>query len=284
MPDFPLIDTHVHVYDPSAISFPWMADVPQLDSPHGSAEYTAAIGPVAVDKLVFVEVDAGPGEHLAEARWVETLARSDSRIAGIVASMPLEDGAATEADIAAFAKMPLARGVRRLIQGHASEPDWCLRPAFVEGVKAVGRHGLHFEICIYHPQMKDAAELVRRCPEVSFVLDHIGKPGIRDGLAEPWGREIRDLAALPNVVCKLSGVITEADHRSWTYDQIGPYMSHVIDTFGFDRLVFGGDWPVLELAATYPEWVAAVDRVTAGVAVGDLRKLYRDNAIRVYRL
>jgi L-fuconolactonase len=284
MPDFTIVDTHVHLYDPAAIAYPWMAGVPKLNSKHGSAEYTAAIGPLKVDKLVFVEVDAGPGEHLAEARWVETLARSDSRIAGIVASIPLEEGAAAEADIAAFAKMPLARGVRRLIQGHAGEPGWCLRPAFVEGVKAVGRHGLHFEICIYHPQMKGAAELVRRCPEIDFVLDHIGKPGIRDGLAEPWGREIRDLAALPNVVCKLSGVITEADYRSWSYDQIAPYMSHVIDTFGFDRLVFGGDWPVLELAASYPEWVAIVDRVTAGVPESDLRKNYRDNAIRVYRL
>jgi L-fuconolactonase len=284
MPDFSIVDTHVHLYDPAAIAYPWMAGVPKLNSPHGPAEYTAAIGPVKVDKLVFVEVDAGPGEHLAEARWVETLARSDSRIAGIVASIPLEEGAAAEADIAAFAKMPLARGVRRLIQGHAGEPGWCLRPAFVEGVKAVGRHGLPFEICIYHSQMKDAAELVRRCPEVSFVLDHIGKPGVRDGLAELWGREIRDVAALPNVVCKLSGVTTEADHRAWTYDQVAPYMSHVVDTFGFDRLVFGGDWPVLELAASYPEWVAIVDRVTAGVPESDLRKLYRDNAIRIYRL
>jgi L-fuconolactonase len=284
VPDFPLIDTHVHVYDPSAISFPWMGDVPQLDSPHGSAEYTAAIGPVAVDKLVFVEVDAGPGEHLAEARWVENLARSDSRISGTVASTPLEDGAAAEAEIAAFAKMPLARGVRRLIQGHAGEPGWCLRPAFVEGVKAVGRYGLHFEICIYHPQMRDAVELIRRCPEVSFVLNHLGKPGIRDGHAEPWGREIREMAALPNVVCKMSGVVTEADHRAWTYDEVAPYISHAINTFGFDRLVFGGDWPVLELAASYPQWIAIVDRVTAGVPESDLRKLYRDNAMRVYRL
>jgi L-fuconolactonase len=92
------------------------------------------------------------------------------------------------------------------------------------------------------------------------------------------------MAALPNVVCKVSGVVTEADHRAWTYDQVGPYISHVIDTFGFDRLVFGGDWPVLELAASYPQWVAIVDRVTAGVPESDLRKLYRDNAMRVYRL
>jgi L-fuconolactonase len=284
VPDFPLIDTHAHLYDPSAIAYPWMAGMPALNAPHGSAEYTAAIGPVAVEKLVFVEVDAAPGAHLDEARWVENLARTDGRIAGIVASIPLEKGGAAEADIAEFAKMPLARGVRRLIQGHVDEPGWCLRPAFVDGVKLVGGHGLIFEICIYHPQMRDAAELARRCPDVSFVLDHLGKPGIKDGLSEPWRSDIRALAERPNVACKISGAVTEADHRSWRYDQVAPYVSHSIECFGFDRVMFGGDWPVLELATTYPDWVAVVDRITAGVAEGDLRKLYRDNAIRTYRL
>ena len=284
MPAFPLIDTHVHLYDPSAIGYPWMAGVRPLNSPHGSFEYTTAIAGVAVDKLVFVEVDAGPGEHLAEARWVENLARTDTRIAGIVASIPLENGAAAEADIAEFAKMPLARGVRRLIQGHLDEPGWCLRPDFVAGVKLVGHHGLGFEICIRHPQMKDAIELVRRCPHVSFILDHIGKPGIKDRLTEPWRSDMRDLARLPNVVCKISGVVTEADHKAWTYDQIAPYVAHAIDCFGFDRVMFGGDWPVMELATRYPDWVASVDRITAGVSLADVRKLYRDNAVRAYRL
>jgi L-fuconolactonase len=284
VPDFPIVDTHVHLYDPAAISYPWMAGVPALNSRHGSEEYTAAIGPVAVEKLVFVEVDAGPGAHLAEARLVEKLAQADKRVAAIVASMPLEQGASTEPDIVTFAGMPLARGVRRLIQGHVSEPGWCLRQAFVEGVKLVAKHGLGFEICIYHPQMKDAIELVRRCPEVSFVLDHIGKPGIEAGLTEPWKTEMRTLASLPNIVCKLSGVVTEADHAAWTYEQVAPYMAHAIGCFGFDRVMFGGDWPVLNLASRYPDWVAVVDRVTAGVARGDLRKLYRDNAIRQYRL
>jgi len=284
VPAFPLIDTHVHLYDPSAIGYPWMAGVRPLNSPHGSFEYTTAIAGVAVDKLVFVEVDAGPGEHLAEARWVENLARTDTRIAGIVASIPLENGAAAEADVAEFAKMPLARGVRRLIQGHLDEPGWCLRPDFVAGVKLVGHHGLGFEICIKHPQMKDAIELVRRCPHVSFILDHIGKPGIKDRLTEPWRSDMRDLARLPNVVCKISGVVTEADHKAWTYDQIAPYVAHAIDCFGFDRVMFGGDWPVMELATRYPDWVASVDRITAGVSLADVRKLYRDNAVRAYRL
>ena len=284
MPDFPLVDAHVHLYDPGAIDHPWMKDEPRLDSPHGSAEYSAAIGDVAVDKLVFVEVDVAPGRHLEEAVWVEAAARSDDRIGAIVASMPLETGAAAEPDIAAFARMPLARAVRRLIQGHVDEPGWCLRPDFVDGVRLLAKYDLGFEICIVHPQMDDAIELVTRCPEVNFILDHIGKPGIKDGLREPWGSRMRELARLPNVVCKLSGVVTEADHKTWTYEKIAPYVAHAIECFGFDRVAFGGDWPVMELATRYPDWVAIVDRVTAGASEAELRKLYRDTAIAFYRL
>ena len=284
MPDFPIVDAHVHLYDPDALDYPWMKDEPALNSPHGSAEYTAAIAGVAVDKLVFVEVDAAGGRHLDEAVWVEAAARNDSRIGAIVASMPLEKGRAAEPDIAAFARMPLARAVRRLIQAHVDEPGWCLRPDFIAGVKLLAKYDLGFEICIVHPQMADAIELVRRCPEVRFILDHIGKPGIKDGLREPWWSQMRELASLPNVVCKVSGVVTEADHKSWTYDQVAPYVAHAIEFFGFDRVAFGGDWPVVELATRYPDWVAIVDRVTAGASPADVRKLYRDTAIAFYDL
>ena len=284
MPDFPLVDAHVHLYNPDAIDYPWMRGEPALDAPHGPSEYTAAIDGVAVDKLVFVEVDAASGRHLDEAVWVEAQARNDNRVQAIVASMPLEKGAAAEPDIAAFARMPLARAVRRLIQGHIDEPGWCLRPDFLEGVRLLAKYDLGFEICIYHPQMTDAIELVRRCPDVSFILDHIGKPGIREGSREPWWSRMRELAGLPNVICKISGVVTEADHATWTYEQVAPYVAHAIECFGFSRCAFGGDWPVMELATRYPAWVAIVDRVTAGASTADLRSLYRDTAIAYYRL
>jgi predicted TIM-barrel fold metal-dependent hydrolase len=284
LPDFPLVDAHVHLYDPDLIAYSWMADIPLLNSLHGSAEYSEAIGGVAVEKLVFVEVDAGPGVHLDEAKWVEAAAERDPRIQGIVATVPLENGPeSVAADLAAVARMPLARGVRRLIQGHVDEPGWCLRDPFVEAVRLLAQLGLSFDICIYHPQMADAIELVRRCPEVSFILDHIGKPGIKRGLRDPWWTRIREMAGLPNVICKISGVVTEAD-EDWTYDQVAPYVAHAIESFGFDRVAFGGDWPVLELAGRYPEWVKIVDRVTAGASAAELRKLYRDNAVAFYRL
>jgi L-fuconolactonase len=119
---------------------------------------------------------------------------------------------------------------------------------------------------------------------VSFILDHIGKPGIKAGIREPWWGQIKALAELPNVSCKISGVVTEADHRAWTYDEVAPYIERAIECFGFDRAMFAGDWPVSELATGYENWVSTLDRVLSKVPRSELEKLYRNNAIRAYRV
>ncbi|MEX0853909.1 MAG: amidohydrolase family protein [Bauldia sp.] len=284
MPGFPIIDCHLHLYDPRALPYGWMKDDPILDWLHGPAEFEAASNGVAVEAMVFVEVDVDAGFHMAEARWVAEAAKTDRRVKAIVASVPLEKGRAVEADVKALAAMPQVRAVRRLIQAHVDEPGWCLKPDFVDGVRMLADYRLSFEIGIYHPQILDAVELVKRCPGVTFMLVHIGKPGIKNGVREPWWSGIGELARLPNVVCKVSGVLTEADHRRWAYDQVAPYIARAIECFGYDRVAFGGDWPVLERAAPYRDWVGVVDRVTAGASAADLKKLYRDNAIRHYRL
>jgi L-fuconolactonase len=284
LPEFPIIDAHVHLFDPSNLPYAWLAGAAPINKPHLPSDFDRLTAPVKVDGIVFVEVDVDDPRYLDEARWVEKTAQSDPRVRGMVAGMPLEKGVSIEGDIAEYAKLPRARGVRRLIQKHASEPGWCLRPDFVAAVKLLPKYGLNFDICIFHSQMRDAIDLVRRCPDVSFILDHIGKPGIKDGITQPWRSEMRELAELPNVICKISGVVTEADHKAWTYDQVAPYVAHSIETFGFDRVAFGGDWPVSELATRYADWVAVVDRVVAGASDTEKRKLYRDNAIRFYRL
>lgn len=284
MPDYPIVDSHLHVYDPGRLSYPWMREVPPLDRPHLPADFRAGLGGVEVEAAVFVEVDAAEDQKLAEAGFVAGLAAADPLIAGMVVGVPLDQGEATAALLDAVAGMPGVRGVRHLIQGHAGEPGWCLREPFVEGVRSLAARDLSFDICVYHPQLADAAELVRRCPEVRFVLDHIGKPGIRAGLTEPWRRELSALAALPNVWCKISGVVTEADHAAWTEAEVAPYVAHAIEAFGYSRCMFGGDWPVATLATGYARWVALVDEITAGAAEGDRRRLWRDSAIEFYRL
>lgn len=284
MPDFPIVDCHVHLFDPAVLPYHWLANAPAINKRHLPQDYTEQTRPVVVDKYVFVEVDVEVGRHVDEARWVADLGKADKRLGGIVAAVPLERGKAIEPDLAALAKIPLVKGVRRLIQNFANQPGWCLQPGFVEAVKLLPKYGFTFDLCIFHLQMADTIELVRRCPEVSFMLDHIGKPGVKANLREPWWSQIRDLARLPNVICKISGVVTEDDHKSWTYDRVAPYIAHAIESFGPDRVAFGGDWPVNELAAPYPDWVEVVDRVAAGMPAADLQKLYRDNAIGFYRL
>ena len=233
MDAFPIIDSHVHLYDPRLISYPWMAGEPELNKTHSPADFTMACGPIQVDGIIFVEVDAAPSDRLKEAEWVTDLAGQDGRIKAIVAAAPLELGEAAGPDLERLATLPLVRGIRRLIQSEP-DPEFCLRPDFVAGVKLLAAYDLSFDLCVYHHQLGSALELVRRCPEIRFVLDHVGKPGIRTGWMDPWRSHIRELSALPNVWCKLSGMATEANHEAWTHEDLRPYIDHVVESFGFE--------------------------------------------------
>jgi L-fuconolactonase len=260
-----------------------MKNVPPLNKPHLMTDFTRLTAGVEVEKIVFVEVDVVANQHLDEARWVAQQAQMDNRLRGMVASIPLENGPAVEEELAAYVEIAIARGARRLIESH-SHPGWCLREAFVKGVKLLPKYGLTFDLCLFHRQLSEVIQLVHLCPEVKFIVDHIAKPAIKAGITEPWRGQMQILAKLPNVWCKISGVVTEADHLAWTPEQVIPYIAHAIDCFGFDRVLFGGDWPVSELATTYKGWVDLVDRVVAGSSEAEIRMLYRDNAIEFYRL
>src|SRR6187455_2738240 len=251
MPDAPFIDTHVHFWDQRVLPYPWLVEVPSIAGPHTPAELRAEAVPGLPVKMVFVECGA-PGLH--EVRWITQLAATEPRLAGIVAKIPIDAGAATHATIATLQKNPLVRGVRHLIQGEI-DPDFCVRPEFIAGVRALGAAGLSFDLCCRHHQLDAVGRLVSACPGTRFILEHFGKPDIKAGLLEPWSRHITALAARPNVDCKLSGLITEADHTAWTIDHLRPYVDHVLATFGPHRLLFGGDWPVVKLAGSYMRWL-----------------------------
>lgn len=283
MPDFPIVDTHVHLWDPQHLNYPWLADVEKLNRAFLPADYRTHCGDVAVDQMVFLECDLDPAQFLEEAKWVASLAeKEEPRLKGIVAHAPLHNGDAVKSDLEALIQVKGVKGVRRLIQSESV--DFCVEPNFVRGVQALADFDLRFDLCIFHPQLDNTVALVRQCPTVQFVLDHIGKPGIQAGELDPWRESLKRLAELPNVWCKVSGVVTEADHESWTFDDVKPYLDHVFDTFGFDRLMYGGDWPVSTLATDYPAWVGVLDRVLAGCSDAELRSFYRETAISFYGL
>ena len=283
MIDFPFVDSHVHLLDTARFRYSWAKALPNLLRDWSPDDLAAAAQPHEIESFVFVEADVDLPDYLDEADWVQSIAARDKRLQGCVAALPLERGAAIEPEMARIANLPVVRGVRRLIQNQP-DPGFMLQPGFLEAVQLLPKYGLSFDICIFHQQLPNTLEMVRRCPDVSFILDHIAKPGIKAGLLDPWRAHLRELAGFPNVVCKLSGVTTEADHTHWTRDQLRPYIDHVIECFGFDRVLYGGDWPVSDLAGPYTSWLEVLDWATAGCGPADKRKLFRDNAIGAYRL
>jgi L-fuconolactonase len=276
----PFIDTHVHFWDQRVLPYPWLVEVPTIAHPHTPVELHAEAGTELPARIVFVECGA-PG--LDEVQWVTQLAAREPRLAGIVAKIAVNAGEKTAADIATLKRNALVRGVRHLIQGEP-DPDFCTRPEFIAGVRALGAAGLSFDVCCRHHQLGAVVQLVRSCPDTRFILDHFGKPDIRGGQLDPWRRHIADLAALTNVDCKLSGLVTEADHAAWTVDHLRPYVNHALATFGPHRLLFGGDWPVVKLAAPYTRWLDTARALVSDLPPPAQTAIFHDNAVRVYRL
>jgi L-fuconolactonase len=258
---------------------PWIDGDARLDRGYGRADLAQASAGLTLEAIVYVQVDVMPAYGLLEARWA---AEQDPD--AIVAWAPLEDGAVASSYLDALVAIdPRIKGVRRLIQSEP-DPDFPIRPGLLEGLRLLPKYGLSFDICIRHEQLARSVEMVRACPETSFVLDHLAKPGVKAGLLDPWREHISALADLPNVVCKVSGLVTEADHAHWTPADLAPYVAHVLSAFGEDRVLFGGDWPVVTQAATYLDWVHTLADLTASRSAEANRKLWRDNARRVYRL
>ena len=221
MSNMTLIDSHVHLWDSARLDYPWLTGIPAIDSPHLPGEYRDASEGYDVEKLVFVQCDVADGQSRDEVRWITELAETDEpRIAGIVAWAPVAEGSAVAPELEWLATMPLVRGVRQLIQPEV-ENAFCAKPDFVRGVQLVGQAGLSFDLCIKGDgQFASVLALVEQCPDVRFVLDHIGKPFIAEGIVEPWAGYIGQLAEASNVFCKISGVTTEAVWESWSPDSL----------------------------------------------------------------
>lgn len=285
MSNMTLIDSHVHLWDTARLDYPWLTGIPAIDSPHLPGEYRDASEGYDVEKLVFVQCDVADGQSRDEVRWISELAETDEpRIAGIVAWAPVAEGSAVAPELEWLATMPLVRGVRQLIQPEADNA-FCAKPDFVRGVQLVGQAGLSFDLCIKGDgQFASVLALVEQCPDVRFVLDHIGKPFIAEGIVEPWAGYIGQLAEASNVFCKISGVTTEAVWESWSPDSLRPYRDIVFEAFGFDRVMFGGDWPVVNLSSTWSAWVESLDELVAEIGEEERRRLFHDNAATFYRL
>lgn len=283
MLDFPIVDTHLHVWDPARLSYPWLAGNTLLNKAYLPVDYDKACAPIAVEKMVFVQAEVDFTQYRQETAWVTEMAQVDRRIRGIVSWAPLENGDAAREDLEQLAQNKLVKGIRRIIQ-FEPDIDFCLRPGFIKGVQALPDYGLSFDLCINPSQLANTIELVRQCPNVQFIMDHIAKPDIKHQVLEPWGQQVRELAALPNVWCKMSGLATEADHYQWSREDLKPFIDHILDVFGFERVMFGGDYPVVLQASPWTRWVETLEWALGGCSANELLKIFRENAIAFYRL
>ena len=284
MRELPIVDAHVHLWDPTLFRMPWLDGSKRLNRPYDLADYREQTAGLPVEAIVYLQVEVTPAYALLEARWAAERAASDDLLRAIVAWAPLEDGEACRTYLEALVNIsPLIKGVRRVTQGEG-DPEFTSRPGFVTAVRMLPTFGLSCDLCLSHPQLRSAIALVRQCPDTQFVLDHIAKPDIKGQLLEPWRARMAELASLPNVCCKISGMVTEADHANWTPDDLAPYLAHVLAVFGEDRVLYGGDWPVVLNASPYRRWAETLDSLIAHLPETAKRKLWAENARRFYRL
>jgi len=277
-----ILDTHLHIIDQSALSYPWLSGVPALNRDFRHDEYLREAKRVGIEASLHMEVDVATADIEKETVHIGSLANQTGSVlvGAISACRPEQD------DFPAFLERqranPFVKGFRRVL--HVVPDDVSQSPTFRDNVKRLSGTGLTFDLVVLPRQMPLAMALADLAPDVRFVLDHCGVPDIKAGALHPWREQITEMAKRPNVVGKISGVIAYADPAGWTLDDIRPYVEHTISAFGWDRVIWGSDWPVCTLGGGLSTWVAATHALIAGASSGEKAKLLSGNARRLWRL
>lgn len=273
------IDSHHHFWKYSAAEYPWIDEAMAAirrdflpDDLHQEIAHADIHGVVSVQARQTVE----------ETEWLLSLAEKNEFIKGVVGWVPLAD-AGVKKVIEKFAAHPKLKAVRHVVQG---EPDdrFILGADFNRGISMLKDFGLVYDILILERHLPPSIEFVDRHPQQVFVLDHIAKPRIKDNVIEPWRKNIKELARRENVYCKVSGMVTEADYKKWSEEQLRPYFDAVLEAFGPKRLMFGTDWPVCLVATSYLRWVELVHRFAEKLSPDDRSWLFGKTAIQAYKL
>ena len=272
------IDSHQHFWRFNPADYGWMQPDWPIRRDFLPIDLEPELRAWNLDGCVAVQAR----QSLAESRWLLELAEGASLIRGVVGWVDLCSPNVAK-ELEEFAAHPKFVGVRHVVQDEADD-RFMLRQDFQHGIAELHRFGLTYDLLVFPRQLPAAIALAQKFPEQPFVLDHLAKPAIKDGALSPWREQIRELAKLPNVACKVSGMVTEADWQNWRADDFKPYLDTVFEAFGPERLMFGSDWPVCLLAGSYERVFGLVENYVRQLSADIHAKFFGGNAARFYGL
>jgi L-fuconolactonase len=274
-----VIDSHQHFWEVGRFHYPWMTrDLGVLYRDYLPEQLEPILRANGVTQTVLVQAS----NSVAESRWLLSLADANSFIAGVVGWVDLMSPA-VDAELDELTAHPKFKGVRHLVESEP-EDDWLVQPAVLAGLKRLASYGLSYDLLVHTRHLRYVPEVARNCPELRLVVDHLAKPPIARNEIKEWLTALEPVAALPNIHCKLSGLVTEADWTSWQPHDLRPFIDCALELFGVDRLMFGSDYPVCLLAATYDRVLDAFQEILKGLSEPDREKIFSENAARFYRL
>jgi L-fuconolactonase len=272
------LDAHQHFWKYNAQRDAWMTgDMAAIQRDFLPADLEGTLAANGIGGCVAVQAD----QSLDETRFLLDLAARHPFIKGVVGWVDLRSPRLDET-VETFAYDQRLRGIRHVAQ--AERDDFLAQEDVIRGIGRLGRLGLTYDILVFERQLPAALTLTSRLPDQAFVLDHLAKPRIKEGRLEPWATRVKELARRPNICCKISGLVTEADWTGWRPEHFRPYLDVVLDAFGADRVMFGSDWPVCLVAATYERVLGVVDEYAAALSADERGGLFGGNAARFYGL
>ena len=293
----PIVDTHQHLWDLTKFQPPWLGGAPEvLRKSYTTKHFLEATRGSNVVKAVYMEVDVDPKQQVQEAEHVIRLSKNSDHptAAAVISGRP--NSAGFEAYITRYKDNSYIKGVRQVLHPPETKQGLCLEKQFVQSMQLLGRLGKSYDLCMRPTELNDGVKLADQCPDTRFIVDHCGNADPKAfgksknaqaeepwHEADPWRRSIEALAKRDNVICKISGIVARAP-KQWSAEDLAPIINHCLDQFGPDRVVFGGDWPVCRIAATYLQWVNALKEVISSRSITDQKKLLHDNAVRLYKL
>ncbi|MDE0593083.1 MAG: amidohydrolase family protein [Dehalococcoidia bacterium] len=273
-----VVDSHHHFWEIERFDYSWMPNDSTLATDYGPAQLEPLVKAAGIDYTVIIQAVSSPDE----ARWLLDLADQNDFIAGVVGWVDLTDPEVGYT-LDELQRSKYFKGVRHIWEGE-DDPGWIVNSGAINGLHELARRDLTFDFLAKPSNLPYIPQIMDQVPDLRAVVDHIAKPLIADHVVEPWLTDIRKVASIEGIHCKISGMVTEADHQNWTADDLRPYIHHVLGLFGTDRLMFGTDWPVSTLAAEYETVIDTAREILRSLSPTAKADVFGGTATRFYRL